>query len=812
MKPIKPGATNLPVSIGILLFVSILAFPINLSGQSSGTIKGTIKSAKNDNPLQYVNILLQKANEDGKLQGTTSNAKGRFIIEDIEWGTYQLALSYVGFQNKTIKDLTLNPESPTIELDSLTMQESSTNLDAVTVEEERDFLTQTPEGITVNPSKNITQTGGSAIDILENTPTVNVTFDGGITMRGTEAGATQVLINGRESALSNNVDQIPASAIESIEVIHNPGAKYRAEGKGGVINIILKKPTKEGTNGKVQLSAGRENRYNTALELNHGTENFNHFLNFNRSYDVGLGNGSSSRKVFNDESPDINYLQDGTEEDYETNNTIRGGTQYFWNYFNELGLDILYENNREDNLETRENKIREEGEGLASPNLLQHRNQITETTEEGYSIEPTLYYNRDFAEPDKSLKVSVKYSYSFEEEDQLTEKRPLLTQNNNGFAIRENNQLTEETRELGIFRADYTDPVFDSGKIEAGIRSQYRTLNNDYDYSLFNRQKAEWENLNEVSNEFIYKEQVHAGYFQYSHEYKNWTFMGGIRAEQTMIDIDVANVDSQGNKEYLNFFPSGRIQYQFNKKHTLTLSYTKRIDRPSAWRLNPFPDLTDSLSIFVGNPNIDPEYIHAFELTHNKQWEDFSLNTTAFYRKRNGVVDYLTQIRGGIPYIRPQNLASGTTYGLEMNSVIQLTDFWRLNLNGSVYNSRIRGEIDENVFSGAEGEGQSLDNEAITWYAKMNTTIELPWSFKFQLTGNYYGPEVEALEKREPIYYFNAGLQKPILDGKASIGVNVRDVFDTREFKEIGETDNFREERINERQAQVFMVSFDYDF
>lgn len=795
----------------ILLFISF-CFPLMALSQPSGTIKGGIHNAKTGDPLQYVNIILKQQEGAKQLEGTTTNAKGRFIIEGIDWGTYKVVLSYVGFRNKSLEGLTINKNNPVLQLDTLTMRESSENLDAVTLEEDREFLTQTPEGLTVNPSENITQTGGSALDILENTPTVNVTFDGGIRMRGTEAGATQVLINGRQSALSNNVDQIPASAIESIEVIQNPGAKYRAEGKGGVINIVLKKETKKGTNGNFQLSGGRANRYNTALQLNHGTENFNHFLNFNRRYDVDMETGMAERKVLNEETPNMVYEEDQNETERETTNTIRGGTQYFWNYFNELGVNVLFENENERNQSTSQNKVTEQGPNLNTPNVITDRKQLVETSKEGYSIEPTLYYNRDFAEKNRELKTSFKYSYSFDDENQMTEKRPLVTQNGSSFAIRENNQITQDTRQLGIFKADYTDPVFDSGKIEAGLRSQIRRLNNDYDYRRFNRQKSEWENLNYISNEFIYDEQVHAGYFQYSHQHNNWTFIGGIRAEQTFIDINLANVDSQSQKEYLNFFPSGRVQYQFNEEHSLTLSYTKRIERPRAWRLNPFPDLTDSLSIFVGNPDIDPEYIHSLELTHNRQWENVDLNTTIFYRRRNGVVDYLTQIENGTPYIRPQNLASGTTYGIEMNSLVNLTNRLNVNFNGAVYNSRIRGEIDQELFENSESRKKDISNEAITYYMKLNTTIQLPMDFKLQLTGNYMGPEVEALEKQEAMYFMNAGLQKPLFNGKGSIGLNVQDILDTREMREFGETNNFTENRFSERQARVFMFSFDYEF
>ncbi len=803
---------NIKEAALILPFFLYCCFPLLALSQSNGTIKGQIQNAETGAPLEYVNVILKQQEEAEQLEGTTTNAKGRFIIKGIEWGTYDLVLSYVGFRNESLKGVTVNKNNPVLNLDTLTMRESSKNLDAVTLEEERDFLTQTPEGLTVNPSENITQTGGSALDILQNTPTVNVTFDGGIRMRGTEAGATQVLINGRQSALSNNVDQIPASAIESIEIIQNPGAKYRREGKGGVINIILKKQTKKGTNGNFQLSAGRNNRYNTALQLNHGTENFNHFLNFNRRYDVDLEKGETEREVLNPERPNVVYDQEQNETELETTNTIRGGTQYFWNYFNELGLNVLFENENEQNRSTNQNKVTEKGSGLTSPNVLTNRKQIVETNNDGFSIEPTVYYNRDFAEKNRKLKASIKYSYSIDNEDQMTEKRPLVTQNGKPFAIRKNNQITEDTRNLGIFKVDYTDPVFDSGKIEAGVRSQIRNLNNDYDYRRFNRQESQWENLNYISNEFIYDEQVHAGYFQYEHQFNNWTFIGGIRAEQTFIDINLANVDSQSHKEYLNFFPSGRIQYQFNKKHSINLSYTKRIDRPRAWRLNPFPDLTDSLSIFVGNPDIDPEYVHSLELTHNRQWEKVDLNTTIFYRLRNGIVDYLTQIENGTPYIRPQNLASGKTYGVEMNTLLKLTKRWNLNFNGAVYKSQINGQIDKDLFENSESKNKEISNEAITYYMKMNTTIQLPMDFKWQLTGNYMGPEVEALEKQEPMYFMNAGLQKGLFDGKGSIGVNVRDVLDTREMLEIGRTNNFTENRFNERQARVFMFSFDYEF
>ena len=789
---------------GCCFFITFMLSSI-ANAQSTGTIQGKITKQANKDPVQYVNVILKQKGSGGKAKGTTTNAKGRFIIQDIKWGTYDLILSYVGYHNKTLKALELSPANPVIKLDTLTMKQTSENLEGVSIQAERDFMTQTPEGLTINPSKNITQTGGSAIDILQNTPTVSVTYDGGIKMRGTEAGATQVLINGRQSALSDNIAQIPASAIEKIEVIHNPGAKYQAEGKGGVINIVLKKQTQKGTNGKVQLSGGSRNRYNTSLQLNHGTENFNHFLNFNRRYDVDLEDAWSRRDVYDGDTT-ISRIEEGNETEYETSNTIRAGTQYFWNYFNELGVDVLYENEDEDNLSEMQNDRK-----LIQPteNLIERRKITTESQEQGYTYEPTIYYKRDFAEKGRQLKTSLKYSYEHQKSEETTEKRPLVNPNSQQFREYENRQVTKENRNLAIFRADYTDPVFNNGNLEAGIRSQYRKFDNDYDYFEFNRQDAEWENLDYISNRFIYEEQVHAAYLQYSHTMQKWTLMGGIRGEQTYINTQLANEDAKNEDQYLDLFPSGRIQYKIDKKQSLSLSYTKRIDRPSAWRLNPFPDLSDSSSIFIGNPNVDPEYIHSFELTHGKEWNKFNLYTTAFYRERKGVIDYLTVIRDGIPYIRPQNLAKGTTYGAEITTSIKATDFWEINLNGSVYNRIIEGTIEE--FEGVEAGGEEISNEDVTWRAQMNTTFILPFDFKLQLTGNFDGPEVEALEKEKAQYYFNAGLQKPLFDGKGSIGANIQDVLDTREMEEIGRTEDFFENRIHQRQSRVFMVSFEYE-
>ncbi len=783
----------------------VLGLLISLNGQAqNGSIQGTIvKENDTTENLGFVNVILKNPGDTAHLTGTTTNKDGTFQFNGLDYGSYNVGISYVGYQKRMIENVQISNNAPNKDLGLINIRPSAKQMDAIEVESERNFMTQSPEGLTINPSKDITQTGGSAIDILQNTPTVNVTFDGGIKMRGTEAGATQVLINGRQSALSNNVDQIPASAIERIEVIHNPGAKYRAEGKGGVINIVLKKQTEEGTNGQVQLSAGSRNRYNTSLQLNHGTESLNYFLNFNRRYDVDIEDARSRRDALN-VTPNKSYIEEGNEREFATNNTVRGGAEFYWNYFNKLGVDVLFENENEDNEATMNNRV------LEGETLIQNRDINTTTSEKGYSIEPTLYYKRDFVEDKRELNLSAKYSYDHQDEEQYTEKRSFLDPGAQQFQIFENNQLTTENRTLSIIRGDYTDPVFNNGLIEAGIRTQYREIDSDYDYEEFNERSSEWENLQTISNKFLYQEQVHAGYFQYSHELNNWTLMGGIRVERTNVTIDPEN-ESKREKAYLDFFPSSRIQYKFNQKHSINLSYSKKIDRPSAWRLNPYPDLTDSSSIFIGNPNVDPEYIHSFEFTHSKRWEGVAVNSALFYRDRKGIVDYLTQINSqGTPIIRPQNLAKGTTYGLEVTTTLRPADWWRLNVNGSVYNSRIEGTITD--FQGSEEQGSTISNEDVTYNGKFNTTIQLPLNLRYQLTGNFQGPEVEALEKEKANYYFNMGLQKPLFDGNGSIGLNVQDFFDTRQMEEIGGTENFNEQRINERQAQVFMASFDYEF
>ena len=788
-----------------LLTTLILTFTtFTAAAQESGRITGKVSKAQSEETVQFANILLQKVNADKqkRIKGTTTNAKGRFRMQNLDWGQYRLIFSYTGYSSREISGIELSPRNPEVTLDTVTMRATAEDLEAVSIEEERDFITQTPEGITVNPSKNITQTGGSAIDILKNTPTVNVTFDGGIQMRGTEAGATQVLINGRESALSDNVDQIPASAIETIEVVQNPGAEYQAEGKGGVINIVLKKQTQKGTNGKIDLSAGSREQYNTSLQLNHGTDNFNYFLNLNRQRDVGIGFGDSRRDVFEGNTTTSRQV----ESDYqstEINNTIRGGAEYFWNYFNKLGVDVILE--QED--ETSRSKSLNTRRRTAPQDELLRQRQITDNEDqEGYTYEPTIYYQRKFPEEGKKLKASAKYSMEVQDDGTTTEKESRISGNNR--QLYQNRQQEEENRQLGVFRVDFTDPFLEDGKLETGVRGQYRKFDNNYRYLEYSQQEDTYQNIPDISNNFVYEEQVYAGYLQGQYKHQDWTFMAGLRAEQTFVSTTVQDTEETNDQQYLNFFPSSRIQYKVNEERSFNLSYSRRIDRPSAWRLNPFPDLSDSSSIFIGNPNIQPEYINALEFTFADKWEGIDINATAFYRHREGVIDYLTVIRDGLPYIRPQNLASGQTYGLEGTFTTRPLDFWRVNLNAATYRSTISGRIGN--YEGVENSGESISNETLTYRAKLNTSFRLPLDVRLQLTANFDGPEAEARETEKAVYYFNAGVQKELFDGDGSLGFNIRDVLDTRRFREVGDNANFYEERTRERLAQLFTVSFSY--
>jgi len=351
-------------------------------------------------------------------------------------------------------------------------------------------------------------------------------------------------------------------------------------------------------------------------------------------------------------------------------------------------------------------------------------------------------------------------------------------------------------------QADYAQPL-GNGKIETGYKSIFRSIDSDFLYEARITTTDEWSNREDVSNRFKYQDKIFALYFIYSGKIGDkFSYSGGVRGEQTLVDTRLFNTNETNEQNYLNFFPSASAQYKLNEKNTIKFSYSRRIDRPSPWRLNPFPDISDSLNVRIGNPNLQPEFINSFEVGHLISTDKFEITTNAFFRNVNGEIDWIVRVEDGISFRGPLNLNSSQTYGFEIINTTEITNWWSINASYSLFETRVDGS---NL-------NANFTNRGLSWYAKLNADFSLPWDLDMQITGNYSAPEIEAQGRDLARYYIDLSFQRSFLNDKGNATLSIRDLFNTFTFQGENFGDGFLQEFEFKRETRIALLSLSYKF
>ncbi|WP_200979593.1 TonB-dependent receptor domain-containing protein [Echinicola sp. 20G] len=773
-----------PINRFLLLFFFLTPFwtqaQINISGQ--------IVNEEDREPLLFAQVALFEAGSENTITYTQSDENGKFTL-DTKSGNYDIRVFLIGYENKKLENLAINEDK---DLGQIALVSEQEELDEVVVQSSTIPMRTDVEGIVITPEQNLANVGGTLLDILRNTPSVSVSDDGSISLRG--SSGTNVLINGRNSSLTQNLDQIPASAIEQIKVINNPNARYDAEAEGGVINIILKKGENMGTHGGVELTYGTRNRLNTGARVNHTTAKYSVYAGYNYRDWKGRGERTTFREIYED-----NEILNQNNQSSETrkNHNFNYGADYYFGK-NVLSYQGVYNTGDDYENNTLYSNL---SDGTTDDLILQYvRRNIESESDDGY--DNALIYERTFDDKNRELKISANNSYQnqykIQNIDIFRNATEPLPEDLNG----QERAFTDEKRYTTVIQADYVHPINEKVKLEMGLKSTFRKFDNDYQYYQFSESENDFVENTDISNHFLYKDQIHAAYFIYSRTSEKFDFTLGTRAEQTHVEGLLYNTNELNEQDYLNLFPSVQALYKLDDENSFKFTYSRRIDRPTAWRLNPFPDITDSLSVRRGNPNLQPEMIDSFELGHMVNFENASLTTNLFYRYVDGVLDYITMVEDGISYQQPENLNSGQSYGLEFIGIADITPWWNLNGSISLFQSRVDGS---NL-------GEEFVSKGFAWNSKLTTDFKLPLDFTLQLVGDYESPEIEAQGRDFARYSMDATLLKNFLEDKLSLSVSVRDVFNTRNFGGYNQSNDFYQEFRAEWESRIALFSARYNF
>ena len=724
------------------------------------------------NGLVYASTRLFKIQDSSMVTGSVTDAKGVFEIE-APAGDYFLEISFLGYERLIISDILLDEQHPFKRLKDIQLREKETTLNEVEIAAKKSRMEFALDKKVFNVGQDLSSNGGTAADLLDNIPSVTVDIDGNVAVRGNTG--VRLLINGKPSGFTNinsadALQQLSANMIEKVEIITNPSSRYEAEGTAGILNIVLKKERKQGWNGTFDLTGGAPHSHNASVNINHRRDKLNFFSG------IGIRYRKQPRVSFEHREnwqSDSLLIQDQDSKSYRGgfSGNFSFGADYSFDKYTTLTASLRYRKS----LDFNTGRIDYLTYNSAYDQLLGIDIRETEEDEIDNSLDYNLSFERNFARKGQKLTADFIYSNGGE-----TEAMDAVEQAHNANrvplaspSLQQQINNSENQEEITL-KADYVHPFRKDGKFEAGYRGSKRDIDTDYLVEEFNNELNSWENRTDISNDFSYDEEIHAAYMSVGDKLNKFSYQLGLRAEYTHIKTLLVNTNEGNDKEYANLFPSAFFSYEVKTGNAIQLSYSRRLRRPRFWDLNPFFGFSNPRSFRAGNPDLDPEFAHSLEMSYIKYWDKATLSSSIYYRHTDGDIQRITVLlEDNISVSRPQNVATKDEIGLEFSLNYTPLKWWDLTLSSNVYQGKINGA---NL-------GFARQTEFFSFTSRLNSKMSLPKDFDAQIMVNYRGPENSPQGRRRAILYTDVGINKDILNKKATIGIRVSDIFNTTWYR-----------------------------
>ena len=763
------------------------------------SITGKVIDKETRQALEYATIVV-KSLDDEIITGGITDINGLFDVQ-VSRGTYNISVEFISFKTYTL----LNQEiKQTTDLGVISLEMDAQALSEVEIIAEKSTVEIRLDKKIYNVGKDMTVKGGSASDVLDNVPSVTVDVEGNVSLRGNDN--VKILINGKPSGLvglsgTDALRQLPADAIEKVEVITSPSARYDAEGTAGILNIILRKGKAQGFNGSLTANAGNPDNFGASVNVNYRTNKANFFNSTGYNYRNAPGN--SNTKYFDENGVVSSFRNEKTTYDRENNRfNTTFGVEYFLSDKSSLTGTVLYRKSDGEDISTNINNQ------LDANNILNRTYQRVENEDEvDETIEYSFNFTQDFKTDGHKLIIDFQYGKSTENSNAYIsdfDTFPTFLENNP-----ERNTTDEESKDI-LVKADYVLPIGENAQFEFGFKADLNKLTTDYLVEDFNSDTNQFFNNTNFSNTLNFDQDVYAVYSQYGEKINKFSYLLGLRAETTDRKIELIQTNEVFNKKFTELFPTVNLGLEFNDSESLTLGYSKRLRRPRSWFLNPFESRTSETYIRKGNVNLDPTYTNSFDLGYLKRWDKFTLNSSIYYQHAVNNIEMVQteDVRDidGVPTLviirNPINLSSQDRYGFEFTTNYSPFKWWRLNNSFNFFKSVTDGEFN-NI---------SYDSDDVSWFTRMVSRVTLPGEIDWQTTGFYMGPSEGAQSKRDGMLMVNLAFSKDIFKENATVSLNVSDLFNTRKRKSTSYSPTT--ESVGEfqwRQRQI-MLNFTYRF
>jgi outer membrane receptor protein involved in Fe transport len=770
--------------------LSCFLFTTAFAQISNFSISGSIQDKASKAPMEYCTISLINAGDNSLVTGMVSDLSGNFTLDKLKPGKYSLEISFIGFEAKQLDNILLSKDNQNVQLGTIFLGSDATMVNEVEVTALKSSVRYELDKKIIDVDKNIAASNGTAVDILATVPSVQTDIDGNVSLRG--SGGFQVFINGRPSVLDANdaLRQIPASTIENIEIITNPSARYDAEGTAGIINIITKKKTDDGTSGIINVRGGTFKTYGSDASVSIKKKKFTYMFSGNYNHRERPGNYNSTfNTTLNDTT--VSTINDGSKRQIFNNYNVKGGfeyrisdNQYIMVNYTYGGFKMIFDDEFDFGFI---NRTTEEGEFFTNTNR---------STRQGPFHE-----------------VSLDYGYTFKNKSKLTAH---VSANKRGFEEFVYNDRFDESgrnilgtvsNEVGPsqrvrINIDYVIPIKEHSKFELGAMSQLNKSNEEniaYNKDVLNGELVQDP---QFYNDVVYKKNIRAFYGMFSSKWDKFSYQFGLRTENTLRDIEVLNTNTSFIVNRLDLFPSAHLSVDVNKQHQYFFSYSKRINRPRGWYLEPNAIFTDANTLFQGNPGLLPEYIHALEsgwLFNFKK--KGSWNNELYFRRELNVIQFVrVPLSYELTRQGPENIGISNAVGLESSLSLLPFKWWNTDLMANVFYFNLKGEFGEETFN----------TSSFSYILRWNNYFKIKKNTKIQFNTSYSSPIINAQGRESYTLRFDAGIRQDLFDGKLALGVQIGDLFNTYIDRSTLEGINFNSQRKNNPRGPSVQFSAGY--
>ncbi len=762
----------------------------------TGKIDGFVMDSISGEPIEFATVALRHQDTDTDIDGSITSSKGQFKIIEVKQGSYDLYISFIGYRTYKISAIKLTPEKPDWDCGTITLQPDEVLLEQVEVIGQAALVENKIDRIVYNADKDVSTIGGDATDVLRKVPMLSVDLDGNVSLRG--SSNIKILLNGKPSGMfSNNVadalKMFPADQIKSVEVITTPGAKYDAEGTGGIININTKKSEVQGYSGSFTGAVGtRQNR--ASLNVNAAKGRFG----MNGAGNVFYSWPQDAENSFYREDQ-VGGQQRILDQKGITNNSRIGfwgqaGAFYDFNAYNSINSSFNLRGHSFDRDGFQDALL---SDPVLNLNQIYRRNNIANTLRSGYDW--TTDYRKTYKTPQKEFSIAFQLSGNASNDEtvisQISED-PGLVYDERNFNDGDNLEST--------LQVDYTHPFSKKLKMEIGAKTVIRNIKSDYTHDLYDPDLGRFQEDVFRSNLFNYDQNVYAGYMSFTLGLgEHYSLIAGGRFEQTNIQGDFQARESSFSNDYGNFVPSIIVSRKFGF-NTLKASYVKRIQRPSLFYINPYINSDDRFNISFGNPGLAPEISNQFDLGYTSFKRGTVIAASIYYRRTTDVIQSLLDVNeDGVSITSYQNIGINDAVGANVFTSFSIKQFWTLRANVDIYSFEAKS-TQPNL---------NLRNDGVQYRIFMNSSFDFKKGFQADLFGIFNSPRLTLQGKNPSFSMFSLGLKKEILQERGSLGLTVIDPFNpTKSFKSELRGDDFYQTTNFEIPFRSFGINFSYRF